>query len=399
MPEGTIDIPPQAFAALSTLRSAFENVLPAGTDFGIGAKQSAGEFLLNELALIVFVPEKLPLDVLPPDQLIPASVTEQGIKFPTDVVQSNPVPVADTSFAAQLRGGVEIGFFDLAEGLPSRGTLGCVVQRRADGARQLLTAAHVAPLGTVMSQPAPGEFQSSEVGTVVNADARPTHDCAVIAPNGLRGTPVADVLEIGPVRGAAAFELFSAATKRGRSTGLTTGLVVAAIPHPGTSAIKRIVLATFPFGGLYCSPGDSGSVVLNGNREVIALLLEMHEVTNDASGNPAASVAHAVPIQAVLDALDVEIAVSPPVITSIQPDTAAGVLANQGVTQIDGLGFDAGSQVTFGGIPALSVIPASPLRLIVTPPAQFGPGVATDVIVTTGLGEQSLPSVSAQFTF
>ncbi|GAA1970158.1 hypothetical protein [Microbacterium deminutum] len=395
MPEQRLEIPPQALSALATLRAAVQNSVPPGTEFGIGAKQSAGEFL-GELALIVYVPEKLPENALRPEQMIPPTITEQGVEFLTDVVQSTRTPIAllnDTKVALQLSGGIDIGFFDPAKGAVVHGTAGCVVQRRSDGGRQLLTAAHVAPIGTVMSQPAPGASQSAPVGTIVNADTSPTLDCSVIELNGLRST-LAEIVEIGSNRGAADFALFASATKRGRTTGLTAGLVVAVMPDA-----NRIVLATFPFGGLYCHQGDSGSVVLDGNGEVIGLLVEEGDLQTDAGGNPVSSVGLAVPIRAVLDALQIEIAVSPPIITSIDPNAAGGLLASGGVTQIDGAGFDAASQVMFGGVPAVTVIPASPLRLLVTPPTQFAPGAVTDVIVTNAIGEQSLPSVIAQFTF
>lgn len=401
-PPTPIDIPPTAFAALALLRQSFENVLPPGTDFGVGVKQVAGEFQ-DQLALVVFVTKKLPPNALPPEQVIPTVWTDPGTgtQFVTDVVQSNPVRIDlinDSSFHAGLVGGIEIGWEEPLGGplvTVHRGTLGCIVQRRSDGGRQLLTANHVAPLNIEVSQPAPGGSQSSAIGTVTKADLQV--DCSAVELNGTRGAPLATIQDLGPVFGSASAELFGVAKKRGRTTGVTTGVVVAIVVD-ASMVVKELRLDTFPFGGLYCWFGDSGSAVLNGDNEVIALLLAMDQTTVDDNGNPTASVGLAAPIQAVIDALDVEVAVSPPMITAVQPNTAADVLANGGITQLDGLGFDAGSTVTFGGTAALSVVPASPLRLIVTPPP-FIPGSTVDVIVTNGLGQQSSPTPTARFTY
>ncbi len=86
-------------------------------------------------------------------------------------------------------------------------------------------------------------------------------------------------------------------------------------------------------------------------------------------------------------------------VTSVTPNTAFGVLTNGGWTQVDGKGFDAGVQVTFGGVSALTVTPVSPHRLILTPPPQFLPGVAVDVVVTNSFGEKSLTNPAAKFTY
>jgi hypothetical protein len=399
-----IEIPPTAFTALASLRQTFGDALPAGTDFGIGMKQVAGEFQ-QQLALIVFVPEKLPPDSLPPGQVIPAIWTdpETGTQFVTDVVQSRPTPIGlinDSSFHAALVGGIEIGWSEpLGGGLVTvhNGTIGCIVQRRSDGQRQLLTANHVAALAVDVSQPAPGGPQSSVVGTVTNADVG--WDCSAIDLNATRGAPLPIIQDLGAVMGSGTAQLWDGANKRGRTTGATTGVVVG-IVLDAASAVRRIRLATFPFGGLYCWFGDSGSSVLNGNGEVIGLLLEMDEFQTDPNGTPVptTSIGLAAPIQAVVDALDVEIGVSPPFVSAVQPDTAAGVLANGGTTQLDGLGFDAGSTVTFGGTPAISVVPASPRRLIVMPPPSLVLG-SVDVIVTNSLGEGSFPSPTARFTY
>jgi hypothetical protein len=395
-PESPIDIPAEAYAALESLRAGFAPYLPEGSEFGIGAKQTGGEYL-DQLSLIVFVPRKLPIEEVPEEQRIPVEWSAGGITLPTDVIESNPKQIAlvnDSSYAAVLTGGIEIGWEE-PEGVGvvhvHTGTLGCIAQRRIDGQRQLLTAQHVAALGRDMNQPASGAI----IGTASREGQY--WDCSVIDDNGSRGVPQPTVKEIGSVKGSAPHQVWGPAKKRGRTTGLTSGLVVAVVLD-ATGVVLRIILATFPFGGLYCYHGDSGSAILNGQDEVIGLLVEMDEEVYDAAHNPVSSVGRAVPIQAVLDDLEIEIAVSPPVITRIDPDTGIGVLGGGGWAQIDGWGFDAGSQVTFDGMPAISVTPASPRRLIVLPPIHF-PGTAASVIVTNSHNEQSLPGTAATFYY
>ena len=402
-PTAPIDVPNDALAALESFRSAWADKLPPQAQFGVGFKQSAGD-VLDQIALIVYVPDKIALDQLPPDQVIPSTWQDGVIQFPTDVVRSNPVPIAllnDDAFYSVVLGGIEIGWQETISPILAtvhRGTLGCIVQRRSDGARQYLTAAHVTPtMGMDVPQGAPGAPQSSIIGSVTTLGA--PWDCAAIEPNGSRGEPLLSVQDIGTVAGSAAFQLWSVGNKRGRTTGLTTGVVIAYVPDPTGIGFERIRISTFPFGGLYAFSGDSGSAILDANNNVIGLLVEIDEFDTDANGNPLPnrSVGIAIPIQRVLDALQVEVA-TPPTVRSVNPNTGVGVLANGGSTQIDGSGFDAGSGVTFSGVSALTVTPASPLRLIVTPPIQ-PPGIAGDVIVTNSHGESSVSNPQAQFSY
>lgn len=167
---------------------------------------------------------------------------------------------------------------------------------------------------------------------------------------------------------------------------------MAHIPDPpGQVGQARIRIDTFPPGGLFLWHGDSGSVAVNLSDEVVGLVVQADNLQTDASGNPVAAVGMALPIQPVLDELSVEIGVSPPAISRISPDTAAGVLAVGGKAEIDGAGFDAGTRVTFNGVDALSVVPASPRRLVVVPPF-LGILGTVPVVATNAFGESSAAS-------
>src|SRR5262245_56356045 len=102
-PEEPVDIPDEAFAALQELRCAIEPLIPQDLQFAIGIKQVGGEFQ-DDLALVVLIPDKLPLEQVPPEQLIP---TEFG-GFPTDVVQFRPEEILDNTPHDPLLGGIQI---------------------------------------------------------------------------------------------------------------------------------------------------------------------------------------------------------------------------------------------------------------------------------------------------
>jgi hypothetical protein len=142
-----------------------------------------------------------------------------------------------------------------------------------------------------------------------------------------------------------------AVSKRGCTTGLTSGVVIAVEASAGVPT--RILTATFPFGGLFCDHGDSGSALLDGDVEVVGLLLELDEVAVDASGATLGSIGRSVPIAHVLDALQVEVAVSPP-ISQRGPGRRTRRARQRWHYSADGLGLDGETSVTFGVVPTLS---------------------------------------------
>jgi len=107
---------------------------------GFGHKQTGGRFT-GDVAIIVFVREKLPPDEVAPGQGIPP--THEGYR--TDV--RPPVPVVpgacdnDTAYDT-IQGGIQIE----ADPPTDLGTLGCIVRRRGDSGREnvyLLSNKHV----------------------------------------------------------------------------------------------------------------------------------------------------------------------------------------------------------------------------------------------------------------
>jgi hypothetical protein len=311
-PGQPFDVPDDALNALADFRANFESLLPAEAAFAVGFKKVGGEYL-DGLALIVYVPDKLALESVPQGAVIPPTWSFGGIEFPTDVVQSVAVDIAlvnDSGSYSPANGGIEIGWNEIIDpvtGRTHRGTLGCIVARRGTGELLALTARHVAPENTTANQPAPDALHTRVLGTVGSGDTNSTWDSALVTLAGTEPSPIATIQEIGAVAGQATFQLWGAANKRGRTTGLTNGLVVSYIPDPAATGIERFVVDTFPFGGLYCQHGDSGSAVVNGNNEVIGLLVQMGADTYSDTGEPLTSLGYVVPVQRVVDGLNVDI--------------------------------------------------------------------------------------------
>ena len=387
-PNEPVAVPPGALQALESLRDALQDRLPAEARFGFGVKQTDNR-LTETLALVVLLPEKRALEELGPEERIQS--TWEG--YPTDVVVSRPQPIAgpDSAPYNPLRGGIEIGeVIVLSGGLTAgrgSGTLGCVVQRRSDGRRLLLTANHVATDLNEVHQPKPGSPGAAKIGAVVAHSV--VRDCSAIDPTN-RGTRDT-IEEIGPVMGSAPIRIWDVAKKRSRTTRLTTGVVRLVVPFAGTLAIEAMLISTFPFGGVFAWSGDSGSVVVNAGNEVVGLLHSVDQLTVDAAGNPLTASGWALPIQIALDELRVDVAVTPPLIYLVSPDTAVGALSTFGFVSLFGWGFDPGSVVTFDGVTAPSTTFVSPTQLRVIPPI-LPLGTSAGIAVANASGDWSTSS-------
>lgn len=370
-------------------------MIGADATFGVGVKQTAGCFT-QELALIVYVRKKKPPTEVGQQALIPARCQ----RFATDVVEDRATLIADHLPYDPLIGGIEIsrpgdGVVD-----PGSGTLGAIVRERLNGALRLLTCGHVAAtVGQPFYQPTHGREGATVIGTVLHSvfspQTPPDRDWAVIEPDGTRELAFM-VKEVGALRGAGQVQLWDPIKKRGRTTGLTTGLVVAVIPEFPSLATLQIECATFPFGNVFARPGDSGSVVLNERDEVVALLYRLNREITDEHGNHVETTGMAYAIDAVLNDLQMDVALAPTV-TSVVPNTLAGTALTFGRVVIDGWGFDPSSQIAFGDSPVVWSTWVSASRMETTPPlGHFG---TVDVRVSNKWGEWSSPGSDAKFLY
>ena len=293
---------------------------------GIGYK-TVGNVRTDELCVVVSVVKKLPLIQLPEEARVPRALGS----VPTDVVETGMI------FALQdpkekmrpARPGVSIGHYQI-----TAGTLGCLVQR--GGQVFILSNNHVlansnnAQPGDAILQPGPadGGTSADQIGTLeqfvpvgfgisgcgcsplgllrrllgsakpmINEPGNNTVDCAIARPlSADLVTP--DILNIGIPTGAGTATLGTPVQKSGRTTGHTTDQitqidVTVSVNYGGTNIA---VFTKQLMAGAMSQGGDSGSAVLDMNRQVVGLLF---------AGSTSTTIMN--PIQFVLDALQVQI--------------------------------------------------------------------------------------------
>ncbi len=393
-PPGPIDIPLAALQSLAELHAAFSPVLEIDAGFGVGIKQVAGQFT-EELALIVYVRDKLPPGRIPIEQLIP----QYFAGFLTDVVAYQPTLLADNTYHDPLLGGIGIWRPASATQDAGAGTLGGIVRERFNGTPQALTCGHVAgEVGGPIFQPRDGALGSSVVGHVKYSVSEPPHpparDWASIELNGTRTTQFS-VKEIPVLRGVAQPRLWEPVKKRGYATGLTHGVTIAVLPEFPSLATRQVECAAFPFEMEFARHGDSGSLVLNANDEAIGMLYRLNREVG-YGGQPQVPSAMAFVIEAALNDLQVDLAITPG-IRGIYPNTLAGTIETFGKVTIDGWGFDQHSWVAFGGQPAIISTYLSPNRLETIAPLGFLGTV--DVVVTNKWGDTSPTGLESKFTY
>ncbi|MCA9943137.1 MAG: hypothetical protein KC449_06625 [Anaerolineales bacterium] len=309
---------------------------------GIG-QQIKGGVQTNELCISVLVADKIAIEGLAPEALVPSTLGS----VPTDVVQIGTV-LANQAPTGKFRpapGGVSIGHYQI-----SAGTLGCIVRDKATGDRLILSNNHVlansndAQIGDPIIQPGGADggtvtndliarlerfctidfgtesgsscgFASAYAGfgnaiasllgsrhrvTVLQANPQAVNlvDAAVARP--INDEDVLDeILNIGEISGTTEATLGMAVRKSGRTTGYTTGTIntieatVSVNYGPGQVATFENQLVAGPMS----EGGDSGSLIVDANsQQAVGLLF---------AGSTQSTIFS--PIQAVLDCLDVEI--------------------------------------------------------------------------------------------
>ena len=298
------------------------NVVAIGVGFKI-----AGGVQTNEPAVVVSVVKKLPVIQLPESARVPKTLGG----LPTDVVEIGKVFALQdpTEKMRPARPGISIGHFQI-----TAGTLGCLVQRNGQvyilSNNHVLANSNAAQLGDAILQPGPidGGTSADQIGTLeqfvpigfesstspgcsplaslmrlfgpakplINEPGNNTVDCAIAKP--LSADLVdPDILKIGIPTGAGTASLGTQVQKSGRTTGLTTDQitqidVTVSVDYGGKIAIYKNQLMA----GAMSQGGDSGSAVLDMNKQVVGLLFAGSNTTTIMN-----------PIQFVLDALGVQI--------------------------------------------------------------------------------------------
>jgi hypothetical protein len=298
------------------------NVVAVGVGFKI-----VGGVPTNEVCVVVSVVQKLPLIQLPETARVPSALG--GVQ--TDVIETGQIFALQdpTQKMRPARPGVSIGHYQI-----TAGTFGCLVQRNGQvfilSNNHILANSNNAQLGDAILQPGPhdGGTLADQIGTLeqfipvsfgisagcgcspfafllrllgfakprINEPGNNTVDCAIARP--LSAELVnADILNIGIPSGAGTVTLGTPVQKSGRTTGLTSGEitqldVTVSVLYGSQIAVFKNQLMT----GARSQGGDSGSAVLDMDRQVVGLLF---------AGSNTATIMN--PIQLVLEALQVQV--------------------------------------------------------------------------------------------
>ena len=299
--------------------------LPGVTGVDIGCKEVDGR-PTGALAIRVLVAQKKPQGAVPADELIPirieghpVDVIERRFELHQLATRSRPSgPPAVLDAISPVKGGVSVGPGRTAAGLHA-GTLGAVVTDRMSGRRFALTSWHLVGaagglvVGEPLLQPSPidgGDGPGSVLGTIQRCVLTASVDAAVASIDSTRHvTP--HVVEIGALTGTGATSIDDQVAKRGRTTGLTFGIVDAVdltvkLDYGDGIGVRTLTnqIGVKPDGtrsAVFSAAGDTGAVLVNPARGVVGLLVAGTE-TGYGVANPIAD---------VLAALDVDLYTGP----------------------------------------------------------------------------------------
>ena len=202
---------------------------------------------------------------------------------------------------------------------PVVGTLGALVTPRVGRPGMMaLTSFHVAcvddawSVGDPMAHPSlvdGGHPCDDRIGTLARAALSGTVDGATLLLTPRRDYR-AEVVGLGPVRGAAPAIVGAPVRKRGRTTGLVEGVVastdaVVSLDFGNDIGVRtlhdQVRVQALP-GSRFGDHGDSGAVLLDDANHVVGLY---------CAGNASGSMGFANPIGQVLDQLDINLLTSP----------------------------------------------------------------------------------------
>lgn len=275
---------------------------------GIGEKVSENQ-LAGTLSVKVYVRKKYPLAELATKDLIPKLI--DGI--PTDLEEVGVIRALQPSCSGQRMQrqrpapcGISVGHFAI-----TAGTIGGVVRDsgvKDNQKRYILSNNHVlancnnAQNGDTIFQPGPLDGNSSNAekfGTLARfipldftAVAENTVDAAIaeIA----SADVLAEICSIGAVKGTATPQREMTVLKHGRTTGLTRGVITDVdadirVGYDGAGLaffINTVVIRGVPPTSPFSAGGDSGSLILDSQRRVCALLFAGSSIADVTFANP-----------------------------------------------------------------------------------------------------------------
>jgi hypothetical protein len=295
--------------------------IPGIVHVSFGPKEKGTE-IIGEPCLRVYVEKKVDKASINPEHRIPD--TFKGFK--TDVIEI-PIdnPAEDSDKYRPLMGGIQIGN---SKGLHI-GTLGYIAKRRADNNIVALSNHHVmcsdgATNGEKIGQPSVsccGCCACNVIAEIVDNKDDPEMgvDCAIARLD--PGSPFTNEIKDLNVNGhntiTGVYNVSQPETtpgnykvyKVGRTTGKTTGIItdsdaIARVKKNGTIIQYKHQLRIRHIDGTdkrFCKGGDSGSVLINDNNQIIGLLM-----SGTGDDDPAPFFTHVNRIENVITAMQID---------------------------------------------------------------------------------------------
>lgn len=326
-----MDVPPEMSAALEDNSSQLLS-LAGVTGIDIGFTEVNG------------IPtENIAIRVLVSDATnIPDGIPDTLAGFPVFVLERNLLPQADLARFDPLLGGVSVA---RDTGLSSAGTLGGIVRDNATGELRGLSCAHIFVIGTglpgdTIEQPelSPNPNPANVIGSLLRSSFPTTPSpLPPFVPTGFSDAAIctitrsaaAAIADIGPVNGTAIARLGDRVRKRGRTTGLTHGIVNAVNGHYGGQngaqtaiLIDQIEIRLDPSQSTsFSDKGDSGSLIVKEDTtEIVGLLWGG---STDKTGVPDGQFGYASDIDNVAADLGISLFWPIPQVSTLTPSSGA----------------------------------------------------------------------------
>lgn len=288
---------------------SFDNVIAVGSGF-----KTVQGITTKKKSIICSVVKKIPEDELTEDQLIPRTVDGMA----TDILETGVIKaLALTDKHRPAFGGVSIGHKDI-----TAGTLGCLVKREDKlyilSNNHVLANSNAGEIGDEILQPGPHDGGKLDTDTIaVLADFVPIEftegetscdiakliewllnlfggfmksnhrfksyktkasenfvDAAIAGPVVLDRDVISDIADIGEITGRATADVDDKIQKTGRTTGYVQDVVLQTDVTVNVQYGEGKI-ATFKdqiMAGPMSAGGDSGSAVLNMDKEIVGLL-------------------------------------------------------------------------------------------------------------------------------
>ncbi len=310
----------------------------------LGFKYVAGQ-MTNIPTVIIFVPKKIAMDLIPANQRIPKILQgPNGLSCPTDVVVGGkarreselpPLSAENMAHITALRsgaigivGGVQLGFIEGDQGFV--GTAACLV-KNSQGVIGLLTNQHVGGVpGRTMYHPDPGNFdigftydawemEADEVrfnGLVNEENAYYRMDCAFIKLwDNLHAVARPGLFQIGPINPPIPLDLRTMGpigtrvTSIGRTRGLQDGTITA-FSYEWEDEFQSLYtdyLIIGDDGEVFSDHGDSGKLIVTKDGSNAVALLWGGWPEQLRRGHGQENWTYAIDINKVLEKLDLQI--------------------------------------------------------------------------------------------